>query len=219
MTLIKSKKFLLGICFLGLFTSSSFGQVLNDYRTKASGLWSDFATVWERHNGTIWVAATASPTNTPANIVTILSTHTVTVAGPTIVDQLNISSGGAVIINSGITLTIANGSTDLIISSGGSLTNNGTLTLNLSTASTNTGTIINSGTITTVGSLTHNAGALYQHNFSSLVAATGTIPISTWNATSTCNVTGITGCYCSSITGMFILASCIKSKSAIYSFG
>lgn len=187
MNRLKSKKSLLGICFFGLFISSSYSQILNDYRTKASGVWSDFTTVWERHNGTAWVAATASPTNT-ANIVTILSTHTITVAGATTVDQFTIANGGAIIINSGITLTIANGTTDLTIASGGSLTNNGTLTLNLSTASTNSGTIINSGTITTIGSLTHSATGIYRHNFSSAAATVGVIPTSTWNVASTCEI-------------------------------
>lgn len=187
MNQLKSKRFLLGICFFALFISTSFGQVLNDYRTKASGLWSDFSTVWERYNGTAWAAATASPTNT-ANIVTILSTHTVTVAAATTVDQVTIASGGAVMINSGITLTIANGSADLTIASGGSLTNNGTLALNLSTASTNSGTIINSGTITTIGTLSHSATGIYRHNFSSAAATVGVIPTSTWNAASTCEI-------------------------------
>lgn len=189
MTLIKSKKLLLGICFFGLFISNSFGQVLNDYRTKASGLWSDFATVWERYNGTTWIAATFAPSAAGANNISILSTHTVTVAGATTADQLTIASGGVIIINSAITLTIANGTTDLVISSGGTLTNNGTLVLAGSTVTTNSGTIINSGTITPSGtSFTHAAGSIYRHSFSSAAAVVGVIPTSTWNPTSTCEI-------------------------------
>lgn len=184
-----SKKSLLGICFLGLFISSSYSQVLNDYRTKASGLWSDFATVWERHNGTTWVAATFAPSAASAVNISVLSSHTVTVAGATTADQLTIANGGVIIVNPAITFTIAAGTgTDLTVASGGTLTINGTLTLNLSTASTNSGTLINSGTITTVGILTHSATGIYRHNFSSAAGVVGVIPTSTWNALSTCEI-------------------------------
>lgn len=188
MLLQKSKRLFLTISIILLFFTHSFGQVLNDYRSKASGAWSNFATVWERHNGTTWVAATASPTSGTANNITILSTHNVSIGAATTADQLTIASGGTITINATFTLTIANGATDLTIASGGSLVNNGTLLLSASTSSTNNGTILNSGTITPTGILTHGATGLYQHSFSSAAAAFGTIPASTWNAGSTCEI-------------------------------
>src|SRR5262245_13978042 len=48
-----------------------------DYRSKATGNWNSLLT-WERYNGTIWVAAVASPTSTDG-VITIQNGHTVTV--------------------------------------------------------------------------------------------------------------------------------------------
>ena len=49
------------------------------------------------------------------------------------------------------------------------------------------GTLVNSGTITTTGTLIFNSGSTYQH-----ARDAGTIPTATWNAASTCLITGVT---------------------------
>src|SRR5205814_405868 len=49
------------------------------------------------------------------------------------------------------------------------------------------GILINSGTFTPTGALTFGASGIYRHNQN-----LGTIPTATWNATSTCEITGWT---------------------------
>ena len=163
------KRFLLFpslLSFLLGMSSYGFGQVLDDYRTAASGNWNNIA-VWQRYNGIAWVAAPSAPNSGDGNI-TIRSTHTVTVTVNVTVDQVVIDAGGQVNVNALLTLTIANGAAvpDMTVD----------------------GTLVNSGTITTTGTLAFNSGSAYQHARNG-----GTIPIATWNAASTCNITGITG--------------------------
>ncbi|MGD0744494.1 MAG: hypothetical protein ABSA45_05010, partial [Verrucomicrobiota bacterium] len=52
------------------------------------------------------------------------------------------------------------------------------------------GTLVNSGTITPVSTLTIASGGKYQHNFTTTA---GTIPTATWSAGSTCEIVGYTG--------------------------
>jgi hypothetical protein len=83
-------------------------------------------------------------------------------------DETTVDAGGQVTVNSGQTLTIADGTgTDLTVN--GTLVNSGTLTFN-------------TGITATFGS-----GSIYQH-----AKDAGTIPTATWNANSTCSITGIT---------------------------
>ena len=210
MSLSKSKKFLLGICFFVLFIFNAFGQVAGDYRTKASGVWSAFATVWERHNGTTFVAAVAAPTSADG-VITIRAGHTITLGANTTVDQLVINNTGILSILTTRVLTINNGAgTDVQIDAGGALNcltgsatltinasaniiNNGTLSQTVGTAIVNNnGIITNSGTITSTSSANFRflAGSEYEHNFLSSV---GTIPAATWNASSTCEVLACLG--------------------------
>jgi hypothetical protein len=82
------------------------------------------------------------------------------------IDQTIVNSGAQININSGITLTIANGTgTDLIVN----------------------GTIGNSGTITPTGTISFASGGIYQHSQNG-----GAIPTATWNLNSTCLITGTT---------------------------
>jgi hypothetical protein len=77
-------------------------QTTGDYRSVAAGDWS-MISIWQRYNGTAWVAATTYPANGPAapvaNTVTIQNTGTVV---------LNISPTtgkiGTLIIDNGATL-------------------------------------------------------------------------------------------------------------------
>ena len=141
-----------------------FGQVAGDYRTIATGSWNNIA-IWERYNGTAWVAAPAIPTSANG-VITIQNGNTVTVTTNVTVDQVTIAAGGQVTVNTGQTLTIANGTgTDMTVN----------------------GTLVNSGTITTTGTLAFNSGSIYQHARNG-----GTVPTATWNSASNCNITGVT---------------------------
>lgn len=137
----------------------------NSYRSVATGNWNAIAT-WQRYNGTTWVAAVATPTSASANI-TLQSPFVVTVTANVTVDQLEVKSGAQLIVNAGITLTVANGAgTDLTL--GGTLTNNGTLSQGTSVA------VVPSG-------------GYYKHN----TANTANL-IATWDANSTCEFSGVT---------------------------
>ncbi|MBK7888493.1 MAG: T9SS type A sorting domain-containing protein [Bacteroidetes bacterium] len=147
-------------------TTPARAAVAGEYRSKTSGNWGTLAT-WEEYDGTNWVAATTTPV-TADNIITIQNGHIVTVAASVSADQIVIENGGRINVNSGRTLTIANGTgTDMV----------------------NNGIIGNTGTITVSGGATinHAAGGTYMH-----LQNGGTIPNATWNATSNCNITNIT---------------------------
>lgn len=64
--------------FFVLFFTNTFSQSLNDFRTIASGNWTTVA-IWERYDGTSWVAATYYPGNGVTNDVTISNGVTVTI--------------------------------------------------------------------------------------------------------------------------------------------
>ncbi|HOH98087.1 MAG TPA: DUF2341 domain-containing protein [Candidatus Cloacimonadota bacterium] len=149
-------------------TITAFASLSSDYfRSLTTGNWGT-ANTWESsHDGSNWATATLSPSST-ANTITIRNSHTVTVAAGVSVDQVTVDSGGQVNVNSGITLTIANGTgTDMTVN----------------------GTLRSAGTITTTGTLAFGSGGVYQHNFTTTV---GTVPTATWNANSTCEIVGYT---------------------------
>jgi len=71
------KKLLLLLLLFSTIAGKVFSQVVGDYRSVSSGVWSTAAT-WQRWNGTAWVAAASSPGAT--NNVKILNGHTITVS-------------------------------------------------------------------------------------------------------------------------------------------
>ncbi|MBP8114308.1 MAG: T9SS type A sorting domain-containing protein [Chitinophagaceae bacterium] len=122
------------------------------------------------------VPVTGTPTNLNG-VITIRNGHTVTVTASVSADQCTIDAGGQVTVNAGQTLTVANGTgTDLTVN----------------------GTLVNSNTVTTTGTVVFNASSVYQH-----AQDGGVIPTATWNAASNCNVTGITGTVPSGLTQTF----------------
>ncbi|MGE5798231.1 MAG: T9SS type A sorting domain-containing protein [Ignavibacteria bacterium] len=144
-----------------------FSQAVNDYQSAQSGNWGTRQN-WQRWNGTTWVTPTGlqGAPNSSDGAITIRNTHTMSVAEAVSVDQVTVDAGGQISINSDITLTINNGSgTDVTVN----------------------GTLVNSGTITNNGSMIFNANSIYQH-----ARNDGTIPTATWNASSNCNITGVT---------------------------
>jgi len=140
---LNSKKLLLTICFLGLFLSISIAQVAGDFRSVATGNWNTIAT-WQTHNGTVWVAAVASPT-AASGTITLQSPFTVSVS-------VALANSATIIINAGATLRtlIAIPLTNNVA---GVITNNGIL---LNSASGATASIINNGTINNNLTITNN---------------------------------------------------------------
>jgi len=100
--------------------SSVFAQVAGDFRSKATGNWSDY-TKWQRF-GTSWVDATAGQIPTATSNVTIIATHVVTVDIP---DAVAASIVLANTVTQGVTLTISAGNA-LIVS--GNITQGNTST-------------------------------------------------------------------------------------------
>lgn len=165
LTLAISMGFLVYFNFSG--SKDAYAAVSNDYRSIGSGAWSSTST-WQRYNGSSWVAATAAPSSSHKTI-TIQSGHIVDVTSNATVDQVVIDAGGTVNINSGVTLTLANGTgTDLSVS--GTLRNAGTVTLSSS-------------------SISYLSGGTYQHNYTTTA---GIIPTASWSTGSTCEIIGYT---------------------------
>jgi hypothetical protein len=181
--------------------------IAGDYRSKASGDWSNPAT-WERFNGTSWVNATAAPSSSDG-IIEIQGIHYITITSNITIDQLIIDENGMIANTTG-TITVVNGvGTDVIangywnISSPVSFSNsasmiisgyvfcqtNGALSLNgSSTISVNNYGVFekDAGTITeTAGHWIINSGGSYRHNQDG-----GNIPFASWTVGSNCEVTG-----------------------------
>ena len=137
-----------------------------DYRSAQTGNWSN-PSIWERFDGTSWVAAASYPTSAD-NQVTILGGHIVTVTENVSVDQVMITAGGRINVSSGATLTVTNGvaQNDMVV--------DGILD--------NTGSVVTTGAVLAV-----NDGGIYIHSTS------GTnLPTVLWNNGSTCEITGWT---------------------------
>jgi len=159
---------LLTIINLVFINVNVFGQT-TIFRSATTGNWNAAAT-WEKSldYGSTWSTSTTVPSNLDGSIV-IQNGHTVTANANTTVDEFTVNTGGTIIVNSGITFTIANGAAAIDCQVNG--------------------TLRNAGTVTTTGSLAFGATGLYQHNFTT---TTGTIPTSTWNTGSTCEIVGYT---------------------------
>ncbi|HPI54426.1 MAG TPA: hypothetical protein PLU10_07005, partial [Chitinophagaceae bacterium] len=145
-------------------------QTNGDYRSKQSGIWSTVSN-WETYNGSSWIAATTFPTNMNG-VITILSSHSMSVNATLNIDQCNIQGFGSVIVSGAATqLIVENGAgTDLEL--------NGLLRLDA-------GGAIN---MVSGSALIVNNGGIYQHNRSfvdGLPAGGNT----TWNNGSKCLVT------------------------------
>ncbi len=156
------KNYKILLLFLTLFlTTKTMSQSTGDYQSAATGLWNA-RTSWVRWSGSAWVTPTpAQGTPTSATgLITILNTHTITVSANVTVDQVVVNTTGTIIINSGITFTIANGTgTDLSV----------------------LGTVINSGTISNAGTINFQSGSTYEH-----AEDGGVIPTAIWDPNSTC---------------------------------
>lgn len=129
------------------------------YRSFASSVWGT-ASNWRTDTqefGTYTTIPTDPPNAFNSLKITIQSGHTMTVGVDRTIDQTVINSGAKILVNSGVTLTIADGDgTDLLID--GELEHNGGLRLNLATLSIVNGTMLtnNGSTLTLRGELVVN---------------------------------------------------------------
>ncbi|MEZ4690419.1 MAG: hypothetical protein R3A12_09650 [Ignavibacteria bacterium] len=119
------KLFLYSFVILSFILSGS-GKAYsaNEYfRSITSGNWNSLST-WQMstNNGSTWIPASIIPDST-SGIITIQSTHTVTVTVNASADQLSIT-GGTLSINSGIEFTYQNG--NLTLSTGNTISGTGT---------------------------------------------------------------------------------------------
>jgi hypothetical protein len=164
------------------------------FRSIASGSISDPNT-WELSydGGNTWTTpASYAPADANSTNIIIQSEHTVVNTVNTRLDQVVVQAGGQITINSGTTLTIANGTgTDLDIA--GTVDVGGTLAIlaGAPVVVESGGLLLTEqgGTYTVGGTLTFNSGGKYQHNYTTSV---GAIPTATWNAGSTCEILGYT---------------------------
>lgn len=186
------RRFVLVAFFISLlFVVDTFGQVSGDYRSVATGNWSNAGT-WQTYNGSSWVAASTAP-NSSNGVITIQAGHTVSVDANVTVDQVVIASTATLNVNGSVVLTIADGA-------GSDLLNNGTLSISAGggfppgpsgTIQVN-GSLVHAGSSFTGSSTTtlfFNAGSFYDHQ----VSTNQNLPIATWNATSTCELSGSNG--------------------------
>ena len=135
------------------------------------------------------------PTSANSTSIVINSGHTINYDAAVTGGVDQITDNGTIIINSGVIMTLANGSLDEItVSSTGVLTINGTLAFTTGipprTVLVN-GTLNNNGSLTNVSlsKLTFGSTSNYFHQFTN----GGTIPAATWNVNSTVNIVGYTG--------------------------
>ncbi|HBQ83165.1 MAG: hypothetical protein A2X03_18000 [Bacteroidetes bacterium GWA2_40_15] len=157
------KLWLVAGCWL-LVANASFGQSADDFRTNGNVTFAAAAN-WQRYNGVAWIADGAAPVQGD-NVITIRADHTATVTANKALDQVVVASGGVLTIDAGQDFTLSNGpGIDLTVS----------------------GTVNNSGILSQPGTVVFNAFSTYNHNRDK-----GSIPNITWNASSNCNITGVT---------------------------
>jgi len=113
------------ILALNVISSADVFSANEYFRSIATGNWNSTST-WEMSlNNSTWVPATTTPDAT-SNLITVRYPNVVTVTVNVNADQFTIDSG-TVSINTGITLTLLDGSsTDFTILKGGTVTGSGT---------------------------------------------------------------------------------------------
>jgi hypothetical protein len=150
----------------------------NNFRTRQDGDWNQSST-WEEFIAGSWQLTANTPTFSVGTI-TIQSGHIITVTAPVTIDQTVINSGGTLVVNDGIVLTLNNGTSNDFVNSGtvrllgesyidaGGGTANIIINGTLEVGSLNpTGAILTgttAGNIRTGGVRTYNSGATVTYN-------------------------------------------------------
>ncbi|HPN40749.1 MAG TPA: FlgD immunoglobulin-like domain containing protein [Candidatus Cloacimonadota bacterium] len=170
------------------------------YRSYATSNW-DTASNWRTdttENGTYPTTPSVPPNAYNSLKITIQSVHTMTVGTDRTIDQTLVNSGGKILVNSGVTLSLVDGTgTDLLID--GEVEHNGGLSLGLSTLTTvngilktNSGSTLNlEGDLVVNGAHTITSGANLSYATNSHKYFTGTtaqnagtaFPSSVWDLT------------------------------------
>jgi hypothetical protein len=200
-----------------LFHKEAKAAVAGDYRTVANGMWTT-ANIWQLFDGTNWVAASVAPTSANGTI-TIRTGNTVGTQTSFTVDQIVIETGAVLNVNGG-NLTISNGA-------GNDITVDGTLNIsgNISMAANSTVQNNNLVNCNTGGTFTFNTGAkmnvaqpaVFVKNGGTVTSTTGiwtingtyrvndqsAIPLATWSAGSTCEISGVTSTLPANISQTF----------------
>jgi hypothetical protein len=154
-------------------TPDNYTIIATQYRTAGAVSFAS-STNWESSpDGTTWSASTFIPGATDGSI-TIRNTHTATIGANITLDELTVESGGILQVNTGVTLTVADGAgTDLTVA--GTLDVQGTGTLAgagsfslASGATLRTGNVNGLGAVGLTGTETFTAGANYVFNGSAL---------------------------------------------------
>jgi len=105
------KKIFIIAIFLIFGIVGVFAQVAGDFRSKATGNWSDY-TKWERYNGTTWVDAIAGQIPTATSNVKISTNQAITVdVTDAVATTVTLSNS----LTQGVTLTISQGNS-LVVS-------------------------------------------------------------------------------------------------------
>lgn len=149
------------------------------YRTASFGNWNS-NTTWEISSDNInnWLPAVESPNASNSLGILIRNNHTVTVTEDVDADQMTIDAidNSTLFVTDSATFTLRDGvGTDLTMSAPSRILVNGKFV--------NEGSIATSAATTTIFA----ANSEYEHKQNG-----GLIPISTWDATATCRITGIT---------------------------
>jgi hypothetical protein len=195
------------------------------FRSVASGNWNSTGT-WESAptsgSCSVWTAATLTPTSA-ASTITIQNGHTVTVTAAVTVDQVVVSSGGQITVNSSQTLTLANGTgTDLDIS--GTVSDSGTIAEGASVA-----TVVESGGALNVpsgGSFTGSGGngstkSVLTENSGASMTVGGSISggLSSWTFNGSVTNTGTIGCSSGSDMTIGSTGSATSSAASGFNLG
>ncbi|MBL8008242.1 MAG: hypothetical protein JNJ56_11985 [Ignavibacteria bacterium] len=114
-------------CLIFFAVNGSAYSANEYFRSIVSGDWNSTST-WQMstNSGSTWIAATLTPTNA-SGLITVRYPNTVTITANVSADQVTIDSG-SISVNSGIVLTILDGSgDDLTVMKGGTVTGSGTV--------------------------------------------------------------------------------------------
>lgn len=181
---VAMRRFLLSVGFIVLIGQLAFAQ--NPFRTRQSGNWNDPNT-WEEDTGGGFNVTLNTP-NSASGVITIRNTHTVTVIADVSIDQTTIDVGGVLQVDALVTLSVLDGvGDDLSVNGTFNLLDDGFFDGSIVNVS---GQVNNTSTITldnSLSSFNFSAGSLYRHSRDG-----GSLPLCNWNASSTCEISGVT---------------------------
>jgi len=164
------------------------------YRTVSSGNWN-LATNWEVSTDPTFVSPAPVVASFPPNDlnsagITIRNTHAIVVNTLVSADDIIVETGGTININASGNLTVPNGTaaTDVLNSGTININNAGAMNLASGVQVITNGYWRQQGTLGSIGTtLIFNNNATFEYANDG-----GSLPIGTWNAGSTCLVTGVT---------------------------